>query len=197
MTPPSTDMESQRLAFKLFALPDSRGTQEEYILFFHRMIQEGGLVETFVDVTDYSHVPDGPGVMLICHEAHYSTDAVGGRPGLKCATKRGATGDMAARVRRVVKKTLAACAAVEAHEVFGGRLRYSTASALFSIEDRLVAPNTPETFEALSPTLSRVLTDVWGAAPALTHAGTPKECFQVEASFPSSPPLSELLSRLG
>jgi hypothetical protein len=187
-------METQRLALKLFAAAPCEATSTEYTLFFHRTIQEGGLRETFIDVTDYSHVPSGPGVMLICHEAHYSMDSGGGRLGLKCATKRGAAGDAAARVRRVLGKTLSACAAMESHEALSGKIRFSTDTLLFSIEDRLVAPNTAATFEAIAPVLSHVLSDVWGAAPSLTRAGSPKECFQVEARLPTSPPLSRLLN---
>lgn len=189
-------MDSQRFTLKLFAAQPSQATSKEYILFFHRMIQEGGLRETFVDVTDYSHVPDGPGVMLICHEAHYSMDSGGGRLGLRCATKRGATGDAAGRIRRVLAKTLAACAAMEAHEVTGGKIRFSTDSFLFSIEDRLVAPNTAETFQAVAPVLSGVIEAVWGAPPVLARVGSAKECFQVEATVSVAPPLAELLGRV-
>ncbi len=190
-------METQRATLKLFAAAPCEATSKEYTLFFHRTIQEGGLRETFVDVTDYSHVPDGPGVMLICHEAHYSMDRAAGRLGLKCATKRGATGDSAARIRRVLGKTLSACAAMESHEALSGKIRFSTDTLLFSIEDRLVAPSSAETFEAIAPVLSRVLSEVWGAAPSLTRAGSPKECFQVAATMSASPPLPELLNRLG
>lgn len=190
-------MDSQRFALKLLAAQPSQATSAEYILFFHRTIQEGGLREAFVDVTDYSHVPDGPGVMLICHEAHYSMDRGGGRLGLRCATKRGATGDLSARIRRVLGKTLAACAAMESHEVTGGKVRFATDTLLFSIEDRLVAPNTAETFQAVAPVLSAVIAEVWGAAPVLARVGSAKECFQVEATVPVSPPLAELVGRLG
>ena len=188
-------MESQRYSLKLFAAEPVRTTEKEYILFFHRLIQESALPETCVDVTDYSHVPGGPGVMLICHEAHYSMDGAGGRLGLKCATRRGARGDVATRLRRVLGKTLTAAAAAEAHDVFEGRFRLATGSLLFTIEDRLAAPSSPETLAALSPVLSEVLSHVWGSAPSLSLVSSPKECFQVAASFQSSPPVAELLTR--
>jgi hypothetical protein len=192
----SLTMESERYALKFYVRPPCGVPDQDFILFFHRVIQESLLSETCIDVTDYSHVPNGPGVMLICHEAHYSMDHGGGRLGLKCATKRGGSGDAAARLRRVMQKTLQACAAMEAHEIFGGRVRFDTAAALFSIEDRLVAPNTPETFAALAPALAGLAQRAWGTAPLLARTGTPKECFQVELSAPSVPSLEELLARL-
>ena len=41
---------------------------------FHRWIQEGACEELLIDVADYRHVPAGPGVVLIGHEANYSLD---------------------------------------------------------------------------------------------------------------------------
>lgn len=190
-------METQRLALKLFAAAPCEATSKEYILFFHRTIQEGGLPETFIDVTDYSHVPNGPGVMLICHEAHYSMDHAAGRLGLKCATKRGAAGDSAARVRRVLQKTLSAAAAMESHEALSGKIRFSTDTLLFSIEDRLVAPSTAETFQVVAPVLAEVIGSVWGVPPVLARVGSPKECFQVEATMAGSPSVAEFVGRLG
>jgi hypothetical protein len=85
---------------------------------------------------------------------------------------------------------------MESHDALSGKIRFSTDTFLFSIEDRLVAPNREETFGVVAPVLSRVLSEVWGAAPTLTRGGSPKESFQVEARMPVSPLLSELLGRL-
>lgn len=206
-------MDSQRYAFKFYvaAAPGDDGAcgpeprpdgaraevpSSDLILFFHRLIQEGLPGETYIDVTDYSHVTNGPGVMLICHEAHYSMDRSDGRLGLRCATKRGASGDIAERIRWVINKALRIAAAMEGHEVLGGRLRFDTSSATLSIEDRLQAPNNEETFASVAPALAEVITAGWGAPPVLRRAGSAKECFQVEISAPARPALAELAARL-
>ena len=49
---------------------------------FHRWIQEQALPGLLVDVADYRHVPEGPGVVLVAHEAIYGLDLGGGRLGL-------------------------------------------------------------------------------------------------------------------
>jgi hypothetical protein len=221
-------MESQRYAFELLttptdalesATPSTQGgalpaptaalgtgsgdvSTHDLILFFHRLIQEKALPETCIDVTDYSHVPGGPGVMLLCHEAHYSLSRplVAGRPrgqiALRCATKRGAEGDTEARIRRVLRKTLRAAELVETHPSLGGRLTLDTTRAVLSIEDRLLAPNDEATFAALTPILAAVVTRVWGAAPVLSRLGSAKECFQVEIAVPIGPPVTDLLARV-
>lgn len=189
-------MDSQRFAAKLFTLPAGEVPEKDFVLFFHRVIQGRLLDETTIDVTDYSHVPDGPGVMLICHEAHYGMDRGGGRLGLRCATKRGATGDTATRIQRVLKKVLRLAELMEGHEIFGGRVRFDTRAALVSIEDRLAAPSTQETFDAVAPVLAEVATRAWGAPPVLVRVGSAKEPFHVELSAPNAPSVGELLGRL-
>ncbi len=55
---------------------------------FHQWIQEGAAPELLIDVADYKHVPDGPGVMLIGHQANYSLDETGGKLGLLFANRK-------------------------------------------------------------------------------------------------------------
>ena len=49
---------------------------------FHRWIQQQALPGLLLDVADYRHVPEGPGVVLVAHEAIYGLDQGGGRLGL-------------------------------------------------------------------------------------------------------------------
>ena len=189
-------MDSQRFAAKLDVLPPSEIPSGDLVLFFHRVIQERLLEEITVDVADYSHVPDGPGVMLVCHDAHYSMDRAGGRLGLKCATKRGATGGTSDRIRRVLRKVLGLAARMEEHEVLRGRVKFDTRSALVSVEDRLVAPSTQATFDAFAPVLAEVAAQVWGAPPVLARVGSAKEPFAVRLSVPDGPPLGALMTKL-
>lgn len=189
-------MESQRYALEIDVEEPFEAAPADFILFFHRVIQEGSLPEICVDVADYSHVPDGPGVMLICHEAHYSIARVAGRLRLRCALKRGATGDAASRIRRVAERLFRAARLLERSDLFAGKLRFATSSARLAIEDRLLAPNTSRTFESLAPTLAAVVNRVWGDRPLLSRTGGPKEPFQVQINLPAAPPLDQILARL-
>ena len=193
------EFESQRYAFELTSLVEDGAppvSTHDLILFFHRLIQEKALEETTIDVADYSHVPGGPGVLLVCHEAQYTLHHARGPLSLKCATKRGAEGDTRARIRRVLKKAIRAAALAESHPVLGGRVRFDTTRAVLSIEDRLIAPNETATFRAIAPAVADVIAHAWGAHPVLTHPSAPKECFQIEISTPIGPSLEELLSRI-
>lgn len=190
-------MESQRYVLEIDLKDPVTAQSSDFILFFHRLIQDSALPETCIDVADYTHVPDGPGVMLITHEAHYSIGPVAGRHRLRCALKRGALGDTASRIRRAAEKLLRVGRLLESHEPFAGELHLATASLRLSIEDRLLAPNTSHTFETIAPILASVVHHVWGERPLLSRTGGPKEPFQVQITLPVAPSIDQLLARLG
>jgi len=102
-----------------------------------------------IDVTDYEHVPDGPGTVLITHEANFSMDATAGRPGLLYQRKQPLPGDFKDRLATTLRHTLLAAARLETHP----GLKFRTDELTIKIADRLLAPNTSETFATQKPTL--------------------------------------------
>src|SRR5213595_1738284 len=106
---------------------------------FHRWIQDRLCPEMLIDVADYRHVPDGPGVMLIGHEANYSLDNTKGRLGLLYSRKQEGGG---------AQENL--------------RQAFDAGECEFSINDRLLAPNQEETYIALKPEFERFFTATWG-----------------------------------
>src|SRR5229473_5672560 len=78
----------QHVRVKVFARQPAPIDQGDAIAVFHRWIQNRECPEMLIDVADYRHVPDGPGVMLIGHEASYSLDNTKGRLGLLYSRKQ-------------------------------------------------------------------------------------------------------------
>ena len=69
---------------------------------FHRFIQQGLVEGMVLDVADYRHVPDGPGVMLVGHDVDYSlTDAV-----FSVVRKRHGDDDLGTQVRDLLRMGL-------------------------------------------------------------------------------------------
>ena len=81
-------MDAYRIHIKYYLEPEAGIELDRLIPIFHRWIQHHELDELLLDVADYKHVPDGPGVMLVAHEAYYSVDSTGGRTGLLYARRR-------------------------------------------------------------------------------------------------------------
>ena len=100
----------QKIAIKLHARAGTEFAPAELIPLLHGWIQKRSVEGTLIDVADYSHVPDGPGLMLIAHEGVYSFEAGSGAPGLVYSNRRGLEdGDLGSRVKSSMRLALAAC----------------------------------------------------------------------------------------
>ena len=83
-------MDAHKLQLKIYLTPESARAVdlEDLIPVFHRWIKQRLLPELTIDVANYRHVPQGPGVVLIGHGSDYFMDEGEGRPGLLHNRKR-------------------------------------------------------------------------------------------------------------
>ncbi|MBK9166542.1 MAG: hypothetical protein IPM24_03660 [Bryobacterales bacterium] len=154
----------------------------EAIPIFHRWIQEGFGGHLLIDVADYRHVPAGPGVMLVAHEAHYALDNGKNRLGLLYDRRAPLDGDASAKFRQAWDAAWEACAQLEREPALSGKLKFAAGECEISINDRLLAPNTAGTFTTLRPALESLFDGVWGVGTyTLTREGEPRELFRVHA----------------
>ena len=150
-------MTPQRIAVKLFPTspPGEEFDLTPFTPLFHRFIQDASVPGLLVDVADYAHVPDGPGIVLIGHEVDYGIDSVGGRTGLLVVRKRCGSSPLADSVRDALSKA-AACAQAIEHDG-GTGLRFDASEIELQIFDRLAAPNDDATFEKVRADLKAAL----------------------------------------
>jgi len=80
-------MTAQRLSVKLF-FEENDIELVDFIPVFHQWIQEGVTDDLLIDVVDYTHVEDGPGLILVGGEGDYGLEKINGRLGLKYTRKR-------------------------------------------------------------------------------------------------------------
>ncbi|RMH38781.1 MAG: hypothetical protein D6689_18595 [Deltaproteobacteria bacterium] len=127
---------------------------------FHGWIQRDAVDELLIDVVDYSHVPGGPGVLLIGHTGHYAADVVGERPGLRYQRRRDPPGPLAKKLREAAARALAAADRLERD--LDGRLRFRGDELVVRIHSRLLAPNDAPTFATARDAAAGVLHDLFG-----------------------------------
>jgi hypothetical protein len=152
----------QRVAAKFLLTDPTAPVQlEPFIGIFHRFIQQGVLDGLLVDVADYSHVPSGPGVVLIGHDVDYGLDLVGGQAGLLILRKRYTGLSTAEVVTDTLKKGLAAMAALEAEA--DAKVTFDTSAVTIELFDRLTAPNSDEAFESRRKEIEPVADALYGA----------------------------------
>jgi hypothetical protein len=169
----------QHVKVKIFAREPAPSDLSAAIPIFHRWIQERLCPELLIDVADYRHVPNGPGVMLIGHEANYSLDQAKGRLGLLYSRKR-AGGEAQENLRQAFDAANAACDRLEREPALAGALKFDARDCEFSINDRLLAPNRQESYAALQPEFERFFGEVWGAGRySIARPSDPRELFRL------------------
>ena len=155
----------QRVGVKVFVEDQEAFDRARMIDVFHRWIQEDRLPGTLIDVHDYTHVPEGPGVLLIAHEWHLRTDEAGGRIGLEYELKRDGSGTLAERLREAIVSVLEAAAALEQDTAGENPVRFATREMAFRFTDRLAVPPTEAAFDEVTGELHNVLADFYGGVP--------------------------------
>jgi hypothetical protein len=165
----------------------------DYAAIFNTWIQNQRLEELLIDVADYLHVHNGPGIMLIGYEADYSLDHRAGRLGLLYNRKEQLKGTTQEKLAQAVQAALTAAQILEKEN----GLKFNTQEVQVIINDRLLVPNTAETFELLEPDLKAFFEMLYnGAGYTLTHQADPRERFTFNVKAESNFNVESLLKNL-
>ncbi|MEQ8833967.1 MAG: hypothetical protein RIB67_05910 [Miltoncostaeaceae bacterium] len=155
----TTDLDIHRIGAKLFAVNPEVIDADAYIGIFHTWIQAQDLDGTPIDVADYKHVPDGPGIMLISHEADRSVDFADGRPGAIYQRKRDLSGPLEERFAQVVLAADATAERIEGEGRAAG-VRFDRDQMEIRLHDRRLVPNSDQGLAAVRPALETALARV-------------------------------------
>ena len=197
-------MHTPKYDLKWFFDDASEMALEAFVPVFHHWIQRQCLEELLIDVADYRHVHNGPGVILIAHDAHYAIDAADGRMGLLYSRRREThpsrrhIEDPRERFASVFLCALRACQRLEAEAAFQGQLRFRTDGLILRVNDRLFAPNTFEAFQAVYEDLAPFLRTLYPDEELqVSHASDAASRLTVEIKTTENPGVETLLTRLG
>src|SRR5438045_9187319 len=117
-------MDSSKLSIKLYT--DDRSADfrvQDVVPVFHSWIQTHAIDDhLLIDVADYAHVPDGPGVVLVAQEANIYLDRFDGRLGLTYSRRQPLDGSFADRLRYVVTAAIESAAPLEESPALARRL---------------------------------------------------------------------------
>ena len=150
----------QRFSVKFFVNDPAAVDLEAVVPIFQKWIQRHTVEGMLIDVADYKHVENGPGIVLIAHEADYALDERDGRPGLQYTLKREAEGDFSDRLRLAIQRALSACEALEAEKTLNGAITFALDEVEIVFLDRLRVPNDEQSFAAVQDDLKAVLGDI-------------------------------------
>jgi hypothetical protein len=170
---------------------------EPLIPVFHNWIKAQVFDELLLDVADYRHVHEGPGVMLIGQQANYSVDNADGRLGVRYNRKYPLEGSNQDRLKQATRAALTAFQRLEAEAGLNGKLRFNGQGIEVFVNDRLMAPNSDSTREAFKPELEAFLGNLFqGSEYTLSHRSDPRSLFAVYVRSNRAFSLSDLLANL-
>jgi hypothetical protein len=190
-------MELQHVNVKLLVKDPQAIDLEPLVPVFHTWIQDKVFDERLLDIADYRHVHDGPGVILIGHEGDYSLDNTYGRLGVRYNRKAALEGSNRDRLKQAARATLNACQRLESEAVLRGTLRFDGQNVEVFINDRLLAPNNEVTRVAAHPDFQAFFAQLFGGVEySLSYSNDPRQLFglSVKASSPFS--VADLLKNL-
>jgi hypothetical protein len=191
-------MNPQRVACKLFVrpAPPAELVLSPFIGMFHRFIQQKALDGLLIDVADYAHVPDGPGVLLVGHDFDYGMDLGGGRPGLLTTRKRYGRLALAEAVRGLLAAALRAAGAIERDG--SGGVRFATDTLVIQVVDRLAAPNDRASYRRAADLLAPLFNGLYGEKHEVVHASEadPRQLLAIQVTARDAAPAAELVERL-
>jgi hypothetical protein len=172
VTATASSLDLHRIGVKIFAQDPGRVELEKAVPVFHRWIQEHRVPGILVDVADYAHLPESPGVVLVSHEANLALDRTEGPLGLLYTRKTPLEGALPDRLRSVLRSVLEAGVKLEAEPEFAGALSFGAGEILVLSNDRLALPNSEAAFASIRPALESVFGALYGGKPALARDGS-------------------------
>ena len=157
-------MELQKIEIKFFAVEREAVPLAVFIDLFHGWIQASDGV--YHDVVDYSHMHQGPGVVLVAPDFNVSVDETGGRRGFLFSQKTLLEGSNQERLTRVFQNALENCRHLQTEPALQGKIEFRFDEFEITLNDRLLAPNGAESYGALTAEIKPFVNRIFGGAPA-------------------------------
>ena len=190
-------MQLQHVNLKLLVKNPEQVDLESLIPVFHSWIQDQPFEELLLDVADYRHVHEGPGVVLIGHEGDYSVDNTGRHLGVRYNRKAALNGENSDRLQQAARAALMACQRLEADSRLSGKLRFNGQEIVLFINDRLLAPNSEATREESQADFDTFFHKLFrGCQYSVSYGSDSRRLFSVSVKASHSFAVADLLANL-
>jgi len=160
-------MDLQKINLEFFAEKGGETPLSVFIPVFHRWIQQDKMEGLLIDVTEYTHVSHGPGVLLIAHEANYSVDETDGKRGLLYNQKRTPRKSAEEHLKTAFRRALKACLLLEDEPETKGKIKFTANHLRIFVNDRLEAPYGAHGREEFEKVLKPFLDSLYTGASCL------------------------------
>jgi len=150
-------MDLQKFGVKLFFNTNGNFDAKDFIPVFHNWIQDKIIDDhLLIDVADYSHIPDGPGVMLVAHEGNFSLDQESQQPGIMYMRKTEIAGSFNERFNMVLSTVIRAANHLNGNNIYK-QFDFKPNLFRFIANDRLYAENTADNQDLYKQKIQKAL----------------------------------------
>jgi len=156
-------MELQKIEIKFFAVEREPVPLTAFIDLFHGWIQASDGV--YHDVADYSHMHQGPGIVLVAPGFYVSIDETGGRRGFLFSQKAPLGGTNPERLAKVFQSALEYCRRLQAEPALQRKIEFRFDEFEIALNDRLLAPNGDESYQQFKAEIEPFVSRLFGGAP--------------------------------
>lgn len=184
-----------KLGVDLPAGSNADSISDQVLSVFGRWRLEEG--QEILDLADYSHVPDGPGVVLIGHLWHFGIDWGYGRPGLYYASRRNLTGPLDQRLGQALTGLLEKSIRLLAEDDMQPALPPRCGDLQIQINDRLRHPNDAASEAEFRPAVEALVARIYGGQAKIEPETDPGERLGWRVQATTAPAsLEDLLATL-
>jgi hypothetical protein len=190
-------MQLQHVNVKLLLQTSEGLSLEPLIPVFHSWIENQNGDELLIDVADYTHVPAGPGVVLIGHEGNYSVDNTDDHLGVRYNRKAELNGGNQNVLTQAARAALTACQRLESEPRLGGKFLFNGQDIEIFINDRLIAPNSAATRALFDPDFQLFSRKLFkGKEYSLDYDTDPRGLFKAKLKATEPASVTQLLEAL-
>jgi hypothetical protein len=162
-----------KLGVELPAGSNADSISDQVLSVFGRWRLEEG--EEILDLADYSHIPDGPGVVLVGHLWHFGIDWGYGRPGLYYASRRNLTGPLDQRLEQALTGLLEKSIRLLADDDMQPAPLPRCGDLQIQINDRLRHPNNAASEAEFRPAVEALVARIYGGKAEIEPETDPGE----------------------
>lgn len=151
------DDSLQRIDVKLLLDAPPDPDLDPFLVIFHRWRQRSDHPADWVDLADYAHMPNGPGVLIAGKRDTFSINLNPPGPGILTSVRRGLEGSVEDRFREAFRRARELNSDLFAEPEFPSEFRVRDGAWEVFLNDRLRFPNSDESDRIVRPGLAAAL----------------------------------------
>ncbi|MDP6037690.1 MAG: hypothetical protein QGG64_04005 [Candidatus Latescibacteria bacterium] len=188
-------MPTHKISVKLYLDQGQNIAPDTWFKTFNTWISAHHGSDVLIDVADYSHVPAGPVTLLLGHQYDISIDDSDDKRGLLYNRKQPGGDHFAQQLSSAVRAACETCQRLEAEDAIDASFRGNEIRII--LNDRLNAPNTQDTLNAIQNDLNTLLSKLYGGADvAVVRREDEKQRFTLDMRTEGDWPIEKLLENL-